>query len=178
MSIHTPQIEFTAGVAEAYTDHLAAGIGSLMPDLDETFPADPIPRERLEDIITDPNYDQIVVVKHELITPQEAEEADFDDLIAEGEIAVAATMSIVKGAGFGKRGQLEDFVTGQQYQGRGLGKMAWRTMVDWCTRNGFEGFYFQTETFRPDAVAFYDKRGAKKHDETIHYSMDVKDLKD
>src|SRR5436190_1155079 len=126
MNPQNPSFEFTAGVAGIYTDHLAAGIGALMPDLDETFPDSPIPRGHLEDgIIKDPNYDQLVVVKNEIVTRGANEtilmgtedDETFDERIARGLIVGAATMSIVKGAGFGQRGQLEDFVVRAEEQG-------------------------------------------------------------
>ncbi len=171
MSIQTTS-EFTAGVAGVYTEHLAAGLGGLMPDLDASFPADPIPRDRLEHIITSPDYDQLVVVQNGLATP-DVYQMPFDEVIARGKIVGAATMSIVRGAGFGERGQLEDFVTAAELQGQGLGTLAWNAMAAWCRDRGLRNFYFQTETDRPDAVKFYDRRGALHHPESLHYEMVV-----
>jgi GNAT superfamily N-acetyltransferase len=131
-------------VCEQYTDEISAGIGALMPQLDESFPATPIPEDHLRYIIESPDYGQIVAVKNDI------------------QVVGAATMSIVRGAGFGKRGQLEDFVVDNNERRSGVSGRMWGLMIDWCLSKGIPNgeLYLQTETYRPEAMRFYEKNGS------------------
>lgn len=142
-----------------YTPEVAAGIGRLMPFLDESFPGDPIPEEHLRYIIDSPDYDQLVAVQEH------------------AGIVGAATMSIVRGAGFGARGQLEDFVTDPSPKVKGAGSALWEYMKQWCAERGLSDFYLQTETWRNDegrnAIDFYTRKGAHLLGETVTFSAKV-----
>ena len=136
----TPDI--SVEVCKEYTPEMAAGIGRLMPQLDESFPPAPIPEGRLRYLIDSPDYDQLVAVANKI------------------HVVGAATMSVVRGAGFGQRGQLEDFVVDEEHRGSGVAGQMWSLMLEWCAGKGLEDFYLQTETYRPGAIKFYEKHAA------------------
>jgi hypothetical protein len=143
-----------------YTPEIAAGIGRLMPQLDPSFPDTPIPEDRLRYIIDSSEHDQLIAVASRI------------------GIVGAATMSIVRGAGFGARGQLEDFVTDGTAGIRGAGSMLWHeAMMKWCIEKKLDGFYLQTETWRNEAgrnaIEFYQRAGATLLDGTVTFSAKV-----
>ena len=135
-----------------YQPEIAAGIGRLLVQLDPSFSSEPVPEEVLGPIIDSPDHDQFVA-------------------LLDSQVVGAASMSVVRGAGFNKRGQLEDFVVDQEMRGQGIGRTIWNSLVSWCEKKDLPGFYLQTETFRPEAIAFYEKVGAEIMGQTVTYQV-------
>lgn len=147
--------EMHTQIVNTYTPEIAAGIGRLMAQLDPTFSADPVPEDVLQPIIISPDHDQFVSLT-----------GDGGD-----QVVAAASMTVVRGAGFNKRGQLEDFVVDEAFRGQGVGRSMWKALIDWCRAHDLNEFYLQTETFRPDAIAFYNRVGAKVMNGTVTYKV-------
>lgn len=140
-----------------YTPEVAAGIGRLMPQLDESFSGDPTPQAKLERIINNPERAQLVA------------------LDAAGQVVAAASMNTLMGAGKDDEGWLEDFVVDSEVRGTSVASQMWQAMGDWTRSRGMTQFSFGTETWRPAAVAFYEKMGATTDDTARHltYKLDA-----
>jgi GNAT superfamily N-acetyltransferase len=153
----TRELIVVGRVAE-YTPRVAAGIGRLMPILDERFSGAPMPREALEEIIGSPSHDQIIA-EHQ------------------GQVVGSAVMSLVLGSGFWQRpegqhqnrkGYLEDFVVDPSMRGvrspeSGLSAadLLWEEMLAVCRDHDAEVLSFASRIeARPDAARFYAKHGA------------------
>jgi len=136
------QSPYKVGILTEYSPEVAAGIGNLMPQLDENFDSEPTPQDKLERIIASPDRCQIV---------------GYDN---NGGVVAAATMNTLMGAGKQTEGWLEDFVVDESVRGSGVATQMWNEMGNWCRSQGLAQFSFGTETKREDAVAFYEKQGA------------------
>ncbi|MGH7241185.1 MAG: GNAT family N-acetyltransferase [Candidatus Saccharimonadales bacterium] len=141
---------FSVEVVTAYDPAIAAGIGRLMPQLDESFSSEPTSQDKLERIIASPDRGQLV------------------GLDEQGNVVAAATMNTLMGAGKETEGWLEDFVVDQAARGTGLAEQMWQGMGDWCRSQGLSQFSFGTETWRPDAIKFYNRHGAVMDDTSRH----------
>lgn len=135
-----------------YSAEDAAGIGRLMPFLSDKFSDQPIDEQLLRSIVESPNYEQLVAR-------------------LEGRIVGAATLSIIKGAGAGNKGWLEDFVTDEEIRGQGVGDKVWAEMMTWCRENKIN-LGFTSRPSRTEAHTFYKKRGAKEKPTTV-FHVDV-----
>ncbi len=135
-----------------YSEENAAGIGRLMPFLDESFPDTPLDRELLQDIVASPFHDQLV--------------ARLD-----GVIVGAATMSLVMGAGGGRKAQLEDFVADPNVRGQGIGNKVWNEMLKWCEEQRATKFEFTSSDNHSVAHPFYLNRGAVIRDTNVFRLM-------
>ncbi|HEY1835954.1 MAG TPA: GNAT family N-acetyltransferase [Candidatus Saccharimonadales bacterium] len=158
----------------AYSPRVAAGLGRLMPILDEGFSGDPMPRKALEEIIESPSHDQLVA-EHR------------------GQIVGSGVMTLILGSGFwrdkpegqqqNRQGHLEDFVVDPSMRGvrdPGTGKSAadliWDGMQDFCRDHDAPALVFDSETWRPDAWKFYAKHGAGPLPDTRHFEVPVPDV--
>lgn len=141
---------------DQYSQDDARAIGELMPQLDESFSNEPIEQAAMEAIISSLNHDQLVVEVGE-----------------DRKIIGAATLSVVYGAGFGKRGQLEDFVIHESYRGSGAAQCAWMALEAWCRQKEMTTLYLQTEPVRKAAISFYERQGAKQQNESLTFSVEI-----
>lgn len=123
-----------------YRPEDAAGIGRLMPYLDESFSDEPIAEDRICSIIESKHHDQLV--------------ARQDDL----RIVGAATLSLTIGAGAGYKAYLEDFVTDPDT--KGVGSALWQEMGRWCLERDVD-LHFTSRPTRIAAQHFYINRGAE-----------------
>lgn len=130
-----------------YTQEDAAGIGRLMPYLSETFTDDPIAEDLLTEIIESLHHDQLVARRN-------------------GEIIGTATLSLIIGAGAGKKGWLEDFVTDQEAGVKGIGQYVWDEMGIWCQEHGVD-LNFTSNSSRTAAHDFYSRNQAETRDTTV-----------
>lgn len=130
-----------------YSPEIAAGIGRLMPFLNEKFSDQPMAEELLKRIIESPNHLQLV--------------ARID-----GIVVGSATLSIILGPGVDKEGYLSDFVTDPEYRGRGVGGKIWEEIMNWCREQEI-GLAFTSNPKRQDAHRFYLDHGAKVRDTTV-----------
>lgn len=145
--MNTPQV--TVERLTAYTENDAIELGKLMSSLSTRFDGQPVSRELLETIISSPSHDQIV--------------ARLD-----GHIVGAATVGLVMGAGAGRHGHLEDFVTDPEIRRQGVGNKIWDEVIKWCKEQGVN-LYFTSRPSRSDAHAFYLAHGAMIKDTTVFY---------
>lgn len=150
------QEKISARLLDQYSQDDARAIGALMPQLDESFSDAPVEQAHMEAIISSLNHDQLVVEAGE-----------------ERKIIGAATLSVVYGAGFGKRGQLEDFVIDESYRGLGAAQCAWMALEAWCRQKEMTSLYLQTEPVRRAAISFYERQGAKRQDESLTFSVEI-----
>lgn len=128
---------------QVYRPEDAAGIGRLMPFLNSSFSSDPIPEERLRNIVESNYHDQLVA-------------RQTDD-----RIVGAATLSLIMAAGAGRKGYLEDFVTDPET--KGVGSALWREMGRWCLEQQVD-LHFTSRPTRIAAQHFYLNRGAEIRD--------------
>jgi ribosomal protein S18 acetylase RimI-like enzyme len=137
------QSHIEAYALQHYDVDIDAGIGQLMPYLDPTFSAEPRPAD-LRAIIASTDHDQLVALR-----------------LADSRIVGAATMTIVRGYGLGRAGRLEDFVVDPTIRRQGVATKLWTTMMQWCEAKDLDSMVFETERDRPEALAFYEKMGAR-----------------
>lgn len=130
-----------------YTPEDAAGIGRLMPYLSQSFDGEPINEQLLRTIIESDNHEQLV--------------ARID-----ARIVGAATLSIIMGAGAGKKGWLEDFVTDPESSIKGTGQIIWDEMEKWCLEHDVN-LNFTSRPSRAAAHNFYLKNGAVVRKTTV-----------
>lgn len=114
-----------------------------MPFLNSSFSSDPIPEERLRNIVESNYHDQLVA-------------RQTDD-----RIVGAATLSLIMAAGAGRKGYLEDFVTDPET--KGVGSALWREMGRWCLEQQVD-LHFTSRPTRIAAQHFYLNRGAEIRD--------------
>jgi hypothetical protein len=132
---------------KAYTPEDAAGIGRLMPYLSKSFDGEPVNEQLLRTIIESDSHEQLV--------------ARID-----ARIIGAATLSIILGAGAGKKGWLEDFVTDPESGVKGTGQVIWDEMGKWCLEHDVN-LNFTSRTSREAAHNFYLKNGASVRETTV-----------
>ena len=140
---------------QAYTLEDAAGIGRLMPYLNQEFDGSPIDETHLRSIIDSPYHEQLV--------------ARIDS-----RIVGAATLSIVMGAKMGRKGWLEDFVSDPEAGIKGIGQAVWNEMGVWCVEHDID-LEFTSRPSRTAAHNFYHKNGAETRETTVfkkHFSRD------
>jgi len=142
MDISDIKVERLAG----FTDDDAIELGRLMPFLSDKFTAVSISRELLEEIVRSPYHDQLIAR-------------------VEGRIVGAATLSIVMGAGAGREGYLQDFVTHPQFRGQGIGDAIWNEIMAWCQEHDVD-LGFTSHPRRQDAHRFYLSHGAQIRETT------------
>ena len=128
-------------------------LGKLMHYLSDKFDGSPIDQNLIEDIIESPYHDQLIAR-------------------IEGRIVGAATMSIIMGAGAGKKGYLNDFVVDPEYKKQGIGGKVWEEMIRWCEEYGVD-LEFTSSPNRLDAHDFYESHGAKIR-ETDNFHVSIK----
>jgi len=131
-----------------YSEADAAGIGRLRPFLDEALSGDPVREDLLRKIIDSPEHAQLV--------------ARLD-----GVIVGTATMNLLVGALSDQKGDLEDFVTDPEVQGRGIGDKVWQAMLDWTREQEGKSLTFTSRPSREKAHRFYEKHGAEIRDTTV-----------
>jgi hypothetical protein len=132
---------------KAYTPEDAAGIGRLMPYLSKSFDGEPVNEQLLRTIIESDSHEQLV--------------ARID-----ARIIGAATLSIILGAGAGKKGWLEDFVTDPEAGVKGTGQIIWDEMGKWCLEHDVN-LNFTSRPSREAAHNFYLKNGASVRETTV-----------
>lgn len=130
-----------------YSPGDAAGIGRLMPYLSDSFDDAPVDEDLLRSIINSEHHEQLV--------------ARID-----AKIVGAATMSIIMGAGAGKKGWLEDFVTDPTTGIKGVGQVVWDEMGEWCREHDID-LHFTSRAHREAAHNFYQKNGAVVRPTTV-----------
>ncbi len=130
-----------------YSEKDAAELGKLLRYLSKKFDGEPVDEKLLTEIIESPYHDQLVAR-------------------IEGRIVGAATMSILMGAGAGKKGYLNDFITDPDFQQRGIGSKIWDEMIDWCGDFGVD-LEFTSNPSRTKAHDFYESRGAVVKDTDV-----------
>ena len=140
---------------DIYSPDDAAGIGRLMPFLNERLGSEPIAEHTLRQIIDSPWHDQLV--------------ARLD-----GVIVGAATMSIVMNAGAGPDGHLGDLVVDPAVRGQGIGDTLWRHIIMWCKQRNVD-LDFTSHPNRTDAQRFYLKHGAQRRSTDV-FHVDVKTM--
>jgi len=142
-----------------YTPEIAAGIGRLMPQLDGSFSDTPITPEFYQEVADSDYHDRLIAVRNEI------------------QVIGAATLTIVLGDGMGRRGQLEDFVVDEAERGTPLARDMVHAMYEWADAKGVpQGkVYWQTETYRPAAIGFYNKV-ATRLEETITYEGKLREV--
>lgn len=101
-----------------------------------------IPREWFEEIISSPYHDLLI-----------AEE--------EGKIIGIATLTVIMGPNIRKNAYLEDFVTDQDYRGKGVGSALWDEMLKWAREKGCKNLEFTCGNGRETAQEFYKHHGAE-----------------
>jgi GNAT superfamily N-acetyltransferase len=148
---------YQASILSAYDAEIAAGIGPLMQQLDPSFSDQPVPKEKMERIISSDRC-QIVATNGEY------------------RVGSAATMNTLMDL-YGNEGWLEDFVTDASVQRAGLGSMTWDVMEEWCRTQGLTQFSFGTETFRPEARKFYAAKDAPEIPNVQHLTQKVDSVK-
>ena len=151
MSISEPTVE---RLREYHPDD-AAGIGRLMPFLNDRLSGEPMDEDLLKAIVDSPYHEQLV--------------ARLD-----GRIVGAATMNILMGPGAKKEGYLEDFVTDPELRGLGIGEKIWQEMMQWCKEQGI-ALTFTSHPSREEAHRFYLKHGAEIRETTV---FKIKNLSD
>ena len=132
---------------KSYNFEDAAGIGRLMPYLSDSFSDPPIEEALLREIIESDHHEQLVARLN-------------------GKIVGAATLSLIIGAGAGKKGWLEDFVTDPETGVKGIGQAIWDEMGVWCQERGVS-LNFTSSSERTAAHNFYQKNGADTRDTTV-----------
>lgn len=137
----------------SYSPEDAAGIGRLMPFLDEKFSGAPIDEQVLRVLIESNYHDQLVA---------------RDDT---GRIVGAATLSLIMAAAAGPKAYLEDFVTDPET--RGVGSALWEEMGRWCLERNVD-LHFTSRPARVEAHQFYLKRGARMRETDVF----VKDFRE
>jgi ribosomal protein S18 acetylase RimI-like enzyme len=130
----------TVEVANHYSDDLAAGIGKLMPVLNQDFGDAPIDAELLKFIIDSPSHGLFVARN-------------------DSEIVGVAVLSIVICIGNGRGAYLESFVVSPQFQGQGISSKIWDEMLRWARAKGCQKLEFTSNPKRQRAIAFYQKHG-------------------
>jgi len=125
---------------QEYSFDDATGIGRLMPFLSDRFSDEPIDEDLLRSIIDSTNYEQLVAR-------------------LEGRIVGVAILSMIKGAGAGNKGWLEDFVTDEEVRGKGIGDSIWSEMMAWCRENEIN-LEFTSRPSRTAAHNFYRNHNA------------------
>ena len=130
-----------------YTPKDAAGIGRLMPYLSQSFDGEPINEQLLRTIIESDSHEQLVAR-------------------VDARIVGAATLSIIMGAGAGKKGWLEDFVTDPESGIKGTGQIIWDEMEKWCLEHDVN-LNFTSRPSREAAHNFYLKNGATVRETTV-----------
>ncbi len=126
----------------AYSSLDATMIGALLPALSSSSTGDPIPEQRLRDIIESTHHDQIV--------------ARRDD----GKIVGIATVSLTFGSSSGRSVWLNDFAVDASTQGSGIGSSLWDEVVAWCQEKQATKLYFTSRPSREAAQRFYLHKGA------------------
>lgn len=124
-----------------YSDEIAAGIGSLMPDLDPNREPTPIEKDILQAIIDSPDREQFIAQAH-------------------GRIIGVATLNLIISP-TGKSGWLNDFVVSDDtgVRGKGVGSAIWEELKIWCRERGVP-LVFTSMNHRKDAHDFYIHKGA------------------
>ena len=139
-----------------YSEWAAKGIGELMPHLDPSFSSEPTARDLLGDITSSPSHAQLIAISRELALARDPDEQ------RSGRIIGATTLSMVMGAGFGRRGEMEDVIVDPAARGRGIGGMLLEATDRWCESKGLSFLMFVTEAHRPGAIRMYEKWGAER----------------
>lgn len=138
---------FHGEVVCEYIPEIAAGIGRLMPDLDDRKADNPISEERVRTLIELPDTDAFVVYK---------------------DAAIVGAAILYKLVGFtGDRAILQDFVTSQEVRGQGTGYALWQELLQWCRQRGIERLVCMSSPHRTEARAFYERQGAKQIDKNV-----------
>lgn len=131
-----------AGPLHAYSPEIDAQIGALMPHLDSRHDGSPIGEERLRRIIDCPTADQLIVTQDRLVV-------------------ATATVSQTWGPFEGRKGYLADVVVHPDYRKRKVAETLWRTVIIGARRLGADGLHFATETWRPGAIKYYERKGVQ-----------------
>lgn len=131
-----------------YSDHDAAAIGHLLSSLSSSFSGVPVPQNLLQEIITSPHHEQLVARD------------------TQGYIIGTATLSLTIGAGCGRKGWLEDFVTDPEVRHHGVGQALWDEMMVWCREHQVD-LHFTSNPTREAAHRFYMKNSAQIRDTTV-----------
>jgi GNAT superfamily N-acetyltransferase len=140
-----------------YTDEMAAGIGTLMGQLDPgQFSSDPTPRDRLERIIRSPYHAQIVAV-HE----------------TEGVVG-ALTLSLLLEPGFDQQAYVGGVATRTDLIGQGIGRKMVEGMFDWARANSVDELELMTERSKPtQPLGFWLRMGAELRDDSAVLTLKV-----
>lgn len=152
-------VEDYTGPVEEYTEEMAAGIGALMPYLDERSEGLAMDRELLEAMVESPAHDQLVAVRHNLVVG-------------------AAAMSLTFGPFEGRAIRLGDFVVhpearGHEERGRRVAQDLWDTMIRWGQARRATNLNFESEEWRTAAHRFYKRNGAVPDEDNVHFSVDI-----
>ncbi len=139
-----------------YSENDAIQLGSLMSYLSEKFTGEPVDKELLKTIIESPYHDQLVARM-------------------EGRIIGAATMSLMMGAGAGKKGHLEDFIIEPDMRRQGIGSKIWSEMMNWCREQEVD-LEFTSSSKRTAAHNFYIDHGAQVR-ETSVFNVDIEQVR-
>lgn len=129
----------------------AQGLGALMPQLDPTFSGRPIDENLLRPIIESKTHAQLVAVQR-----------DAGEVEPTEKIVGAVSLSIVMGAGFGRRGQMEDVIVNANMRGKRVGSMLLRAVEEWHGQHSVSWLAFETEAHRAPAIAMYKAWGAQR----------------
>lgn len=130
----------------SYNSDDAAEIGRLMSYISESFSGEPVPEELLRAIIESDDHDQLVAR-------------------ISSRIVGCATLSVIIGAGAGRKGWLEDFVSDPEAGQRGIGQALWNEIEKWCQERGVD-LHFTSRPSREAAHNFYLKNGAYTRETT------------
>ena len=141
------KIALEIGVMTEYDGEVAAAMGQLLTNLSSHYDGEPVPRERLEDIIESPWHDVILAFERK-------------------ELVGMASMTVIQGALVGRNAYLEDFVVAAGHEGQGIGSQIWEKILQWghdkkCARLEFTS---SGRGKKQGAVDFYLSKGAEKRD--------------
>src|SRR5687767_4894010 len=103
-AIEIVQNNIMVGELDQYSDWAARGIGEMMPHLDPGFSAKPTDEELLTEIIQSPHYGQLVASSKDPELCRNDEERELVRIVG------CVSLSEVLGAGFGRRGEMEDVI--------------------------------------------------------------------
>ena len=94
-------------------------------------------------------------------------ESDYHDMLLaleEDKIVGIATLSVTMGPITRKNAYLEDFVTDQEYRGKGVGTALWNEMLVWAKEKGCKNLCFTCGHGREKSQEFYKNHGAEIYD--------------
>ena len=131
---------------DAYTPEVANRVRELLIQLSRSGKdRGEIPEEWFNDLIKSDYHDMLLAIE--------------DD-----KIVGIATLSVTMGPITRKNAYLEDFVTDQEFRGKGVGSALWNEMLIWSKEKGCKNLCFTCGHGREKSQEFYKHHGAEIYD--------------